>query len=52
MKKKFTTKSLRAFPFSDDNPTPEEKLFKCNLNEWYNAKHRTISDEVLIDTLF
>ena len=45
MKKKFTTKSLRAFPFSDDNPTPEEKLFKCTLNEWYNAKHRTISDE-------
>lgn len=45
MKKKYTTKSLRAFPFSDDNLTPEEKLFKCTLNEWYNAKHRTISDE-------
>ena len=45
MKKKYITKSLRAFPFSDDNLTPEEKLFKCTLNEWYNAKHRTISDE-------
>ena len=45
MKNKYITKSLRAFPFSDDNLTPEEELFKCTLNEWYNAKHRTISDE-------
>lgn len=45
MKNKYITKSLRAFPFSDDNATPEEKLFKSTLNEWYNAKHRTISDD-------
>lgn len=45
MKNKYITKSLKVFPFSDDNLTPEEKLFKCTLNEWYNAKHGTISDE-------
>ena len=45
MKNKYITKSLRTFPFSDDDPTPEEKLFKSTINEWYNAKHRTISDD-------
>ena len=46
-KNKYITKSLRAAPFSDDNLKPEEKFFKCTLNVWYNAKHRTISDEAV-----
>lgn len=40
MKNKYITRSLRAFPFSDDSPTPEEELFKSTINEWYNAKHK------------
>ncbi len=42
---KYLTKSLKAFPFSDDHATLEEELFKSTLLEWYNAKHRAISDE-------
>ena len=45
MKHKYITKSLRSFPFSDDNLTPSEELFKCTLDEWYSAKHRSISNE-------
>lgn len=45
MKNKYITKSLKAFPFSGDNLTPEQELFKSTLDEWYNAKHRAISNE-------
>lgn len=45
MKNKYVTKSLKAFPFSDCCITPEEELFKSTLEEWYNAKHRSISNE-------
>ena len=45
MKQKYIAKSLRTFPFSNDNLTPKEALFKSTLNEWYEAKHRTISNE-------
>lgn len=45
MKQKYIAKSLRTFPFSNDNLTPKEALFKSTLNEWYKAKHRTISNE-------
>ena len=45
MKNKYITKSLKAFPFGDDDLTPEEELFKSTLLEWYSAKHRAISNE-------
>lgn len=37
MKQKYIAKSLRTFPFSNDNLTPKEALFKSTLNEWYEA---------------
>ena len=45
MKQKHIAKSLRTFPFGDDNLSPKEVLFKCTLDEWYEAKHRAISEE-------
>lgn len=45
MKNKYSTKSLRAFPFNDAKASPEEKLFKSTLDEWYDAKHRETSKE-------
>lgn len=45
MKQKCIAKSLRTFPFSNDNLSPKEALFKSTLNERYDAKHRAISKE-------
>ncbi len=42
---KYVKKSIRAFPFGKEKLTPEEKLFKSTLDEWYIAKHRTSSKE-------
>ena len=40
MNNKYNKKSIRAYPFKSGKLTPEEKLFKSTLDEWYSAKHR------------
>ena len=45
MNNKYIRKSIRVFPFGNDELTPEEKLFKNTFEEWYSAKHRTASND-------
>lgn len=45
MNNKYNKKSIRAYPFKSGKLTPEEKLFKSTLDEWYSAKHRSASED-------
>lgn len=45
MNNKYNKKSIRTYPFNSGELTPEEKLFKNTLDEWYSAKHRSVSKE-------
>lgn len=45
MNNKYNKKSIRAYPFKSGKLTPEEKLFKSTLDEWYSAKHRPASED-------
>ena len=45
MNNKYIRKSIRAFPFGNDELIPEEKLFKSTFEEQYSAKHKTASND-------
>lgn len=46
MNNKYNKKSIRAYPFNSEKLTPEEKLFKSTLDEWYSsAKYRSASED-------